>query len=180
MSYAADDIRNLVGVGGSEDVAGHGGVGVVGLRLDQVGEVGEVVAVVDEAGDVLRLVLEDEDGGRGAAGAPGAGAGGSGGDAAQRGGPQQQQHLSGRHAAAQGAAGLLPLPAAPDLGHQPGQHGQRGAPVQARPAHVPQPEALLRRRLRLGRGLQGVGERLDPRGVLHGRGRWAPGAAARA
>lgn len=46
----------LVGVGGPEDVAGHGGVGVVGLRLDQVGEVGEVVAVVDEAGDVTYFV----------------------------------------------------------------------------------------------------------------------------
>lgn len=112
-------------------MAGHGGVRVVGLRLDQVGEVGEVVAVVDEAGDVLRLVLEDEDGGRGAGGAAGAGGGpGAGGHAAQRGRAQQQQHLAGRHPAARGAAGLLPLPAAPDLGHQPGQHGQRGPPVQ--------------------------------------------------
>lgn len=126
---SAPAVTRLVGVGGPEDVAGHGGVGVVGLRLDQVGEVGEVVAVVDEAGDVLRFVLEDEDGGHRAGGA--AGASGSGGHAAQSGRAQQQQHLAGRHPAAQGAAGLLPLPAAADLSHQPGQHGQRGPPVQA-------------------------------------------------
>lgn len=151
-------------------MAGHWGVRVVGLRLDQVGEVGEVVAVVDEAGDVLRLVLEDEDGGRGAGGAAGAGGGGAGGHAAQRGRAQQQQHLAGRHPAAWGAAGLLPLAAAADLGHQPWQHGQRGPPIQARRAHVPQPEALLprRRRLRLGLGLQGVGERLALPSLLHG------------
>lgn len=175
---SAHAATRLVGVGGPEDVAGHGGVGVVGLRLDQVGEVGEVVAVVDEAGDVLRLVLEDEDGGRGAGGAAGAGggagAGGAGGHTAQRGGAQQQQHLPGRHAAAQGAAGLLPLPAAADLCHQPGQHRQRGPPVQARRAHIPQPETLLpgwrRLRLRLGLGLrlQGVGERPALSSLLHG------------
>lgn len=146
----------LVGVGGLEDVAGHLRFWVVRLRLDQVGEVSEVVAIVDEARDVLRLVLEDEHGVRGRGG------GGGGGWAVGRDAPQvrraqQEQHFPGRH-----RAGLWLLAAPSDLRHEPRQHGQRGAPVQARPAHVPQLEALLRRLAgcRLGCGLQGVRERL--------------------
>lgn len=116
-----------VGLCGPEDMAGHLGLGVVRLALEQIGEVGEVVAVVDEAGDELRLVLKDEHRGVAAAGR----------DAADEGRVEDQLHLPGLH---HGAA-VPSLPAPPDLRHQPRQHGQRGAAVQARPAHVGEGEA---------------------------------------
>lgn len=111
----------LVRVGGSENVAGHLRLGVVRLRLDQVGKVGEVVAVVDEARDVLRLVLEDEHPGVGLH-SPGASApanpGTRRGDAAQEGRAEHQEHLAGRGRPAAARLRLLAAPA--DLGHEPG------------------------------------------------------------
>lgn len=99
-------------------MAGHLRLGVVRLRLDQVGKVGEVVAVVDEARDVLRLVLEDEHPGVGLH-SPGASAPDTRrGDAAQKGRAKHQEHLAGRGRPAAARLRLLAAPA--DLGHEPG------------------------------------------------------------
>lgn len=43
-------------------MAGHLGLRIVRLGPDEIGKVGEVMTVVDEPDDMLRLVLEDEDG----------------------------------------------------------------------------------------------------------------------
>lgn len=120
----------LVGVAGLEDVTGHVGLRVVRLSPQQIREVRQVVAVVDEARDELRFVLEDENRRVVAAG----------GDAAHEGAVEQQLDLPGLH---HGAAAALLAPAA-DLGHQPRQHGQRGAPVQRAPADVSQGEVPVR------------------------------------
>ncbi|VCW91090.1 unnamed protein product, partial [Gulo gulo] len=166
----------LIGVCGAENVAGHLGLGVVGLRLDQVGKVGEIVAVVNEARDVLCLVLEDEHRrvglrrrGADAPRGPDTGCG----DTAQEGRAEHQEHLAGGRRPAAARLRLLAAPA--DLSHEPGQHWQRGPAVQARPPHVPQPKpfvaglpgARLRRGARLG--LQRVRERLilNAAGGLH-------------
>lgn len=125
------------------------------------------MAVVDEARDVLSLVLEDEHcrvGLRGRRATAPSGTGARRGHAAQEGRAEHQEHLAGRRRPAAARLGLLAAPA--DLGHEPGQHGQRGPAVQARPSHVPQPEPLVSRlplaRLRSGArlGLQRVRERL--------------------
>lgn len=105
----------------------HLGLGVVRLGPQQVGKVGEVVAVVDESRDELRLVLEDEHGRVAAAGR----------HAAQERRVDEQLHVARLHPGA--AVALLAPPS--DLGHQPRQHGQRGAPVQRRPSDVSQAEA---------------------------------------
>lgn len=51
----------LVGVGGLKDVTGHLGLRVVRLAPQQIGKIGEVIAVVYEARDELRFVLEYKD-----------------------------------------------------------------------------------------------------------------------
>lgn len=119
----------LAGVPGPEHVTGHVGLRVVGLPPQQVGEAAGVGAAVDEAGDELRLVLEDEH--RRAAAA--------GGHAADEGGAEQQLHLPGL----QDGAAAAPLAPPADLGHQPRQHGQRGPPVERAPADVSEEEAPL-------------------------------------
>lgn len=106
-------------------MAGHLALRVVRLTADEVGEVGEVMAVVDEARDALRFVLKYKDG-RAAA---------VGGHAADYRGAERQLDHPSLHRAG------LALPA--DVGHQPRQHGQRGAAVQRAAAHIPQREALL-------------------------------------
>lgn len=95
----------LVGVAGLEDVTGHLGFGVVGLAPQEIGKIGEVIAVVHEARDELRFVLEDENG-RVVAG---------GGDASDERGAQDQLNFSRLH---DGAA-VAPLAPPADLGHQP-------------------------------------------------------------
>lgn len=114
----------LFGLAGFEDVTGHLGLGVVRLAPQQIGEIREVVAVVDETRDELRFVLEYEHGRVAAAGR----------HAADERRVDDQLHLSGLHSGA--AVALLAPPA--DLRHQPGQHRQRGPPVQRRPADVRQ------------------------------------------
>lgn len=121
----------LAGLAGLEHVTGHLRLGVVGLAPQQVGEVGEVVAVVDEARDELRSVLEYED--RRVVAARG--------DTSDDGAAEDQLNFSRlRHGA---AVALLALPA--DLRHQPRQHGQGGAPVQGAPADVGQREPPIQR-----------------------------------
>lgn len=106
-------------------MAGHFALRVVRLTADEVGEVGEIMAVVDEARDALRFVLEYKD---------------------------RRAAAVSRHAADyRGTEGELDHPglnrtglALPaDVGHQPRQHGQRGAAVQRTAAHIPQREAPL-------------------------------------
>lgn len=111
-------------------MTGHLGLGVVRLAPQQIGKIREVIAVVDEARDELRLVLEYEHGRVAAAGR----------HAADERRVDDQLHVSGLHAGA--AVALLAPPA--DLRHQPGQHGQGGPPVQRRPADVRQGEPLVR------------------------------------
>jgi len=122
----------LVGVAGPEDVTGHLGLGVVGLAPREVGEVGEVVAVVYEARDELRLVLEYEHRGAAAVGR----------DAAHEGRVEHQLDLP---RLPRGAA-VAPLAPPADLRHQPRQHGQGGPPVERGPADVGQGEPPLRLR----------------------------------
>ena len=50
----------LVWVVRLKDMAGHLGLRVVGLASDQIGEVGEVITIVNEPGDVLSFMLENE------------------------------------------------------------------------------------------------------------------------
>lgn len=120
----------LVGVAGLKDVTGHLRLRVVRLPPEQVGKVGEVIAVVDEARDELRFVLEYEHRAVVAAG----------GDTADEGGVEHQLDVSRLHRGA--AVGSLASP--PDLGHQPRQHGQRGPPVQRGPADVAQGDPPVR------------------------------------
>lgn len=110
-------------------MTGHLGLGVVRLAPQQIGKIREVIAVVDEARDELRFVLEYEHGRVAAAGR----------HAADERRVDNQMHLSGLHPGA--AVALLAPPA--DLRHQPGQHGQGGPPVQRRPADVRQGEPLV-------------------------------------
>lgn len=116
-------------------MTGHLRLRVVRLSFHEISKVGQIIAVVDEPGDELRLVLEDKDGGVVAVGR----------DAAHERRVEDQLDLPGKYRGA--AVSLLTLPA--DLGHQPRQHGQSGPPVQRRPADVTQPEPLLR----LGRAI---------------------------
>lgn len=147
LADAADDLGNLAGVTRLEDVTGHLGLGVVRRAPDQVGEVGQVVAVVDEPGDEVRLVLEDEDGRVGVVGR----------HAADERRQEHQLDLPGLDgtpstsststsststSTSWSSTSTLAPPA--DLGHQPRQHGQGGAAVQGGPADVPQAEALVR------------------------------------
>lgn len=113
-------------------MAGHLGLRVVRLAPQEIGEVGEVVAVVNEARDELRFVLENENGRVAAAR----------GDASDKGGVEDQLNFSRLHHRA--AVALLALPA--DLRHQPRQHGQGGPPVQRGPADVAQGEPPVRLR----------------------------------
>ncbi len=131
MRKGVSDTRQtyLVGVAGLKDVTGHFGLGVVRLAPQQIGKITEVIAVVDEARDELRLVLEYKDWGVIAAG----------GDAADEGGVEHQLNFSRLHHGA--AVASLAPPA--DLSHQPRQHGQGGPPVQRGPADVSQGEPLV-------------------------------------
>lgn len=122
----------LVGLAGLEDVTGHLGLWVVRLSPEQVGEVAEVIAVVNEPRDELRLVLEYEDGAVAAAG----------GDTPDERGVEHQLDFSRLHR----RAAVAPLTSPADLGHQPRQHGQRGPPVQRRPADVAQGDSPVRLR----------------------------------
>lgn len=130
MTNAADYLWDLVGVAGLEDVTGHLGLRVARLASQQIGKTSEVIAVVDEAGDQLSLVLEDEDRRVEAVG----------GDAADEGRVEQQLNFSGLH----DGPTVSPLAPPADLGHQPRQHGQSGPPVQRAPADISQGEALVR------------------------------------
>lgn len=128
------------------------------------------MAVVNEARDVLCLVLEDEHRRvglrrRGADAPRGPNAGSR--DTAQEGRAEHQEHLAGGRRPAAARLRLLAAPA--DLSHEPGQHGQRGPAVQARPPYVPQPKPFVARLPGTRLRLQRVRERLilNAAGGLH-------------
>ncbi len=104
-------------------MACHLRLGVIGLTSDKVGKIRQVMAIVDKPGDKLYFVLEYEHGRVAAVCWHAA-------DESRR---EIQLNFSGLC-----GTGLVLLTFPPYLRHQPGQHGQRGPPVQRRPAHVPE------------------------------------------
>lgn len=101
---------------------------VLWLTSDKVGKIRQVMTIVDKPGYKLCFVLEYEHG-RVAAVC---------GHAADQSGRETQLNFSGLC-----GTGLVLLTFPPDLRHQPRQHGQRGSPVQRRPAHVTERKPLL-------------------------------------